>query len=94
MYNIDLTTKTWSTHPRTPVNDLPEPFDVCGEDQFDVIQRIGSSSLNGRVYEIELRVAQHGDRYGGNKLALKVFGVNGGGVGIPYCVDVGIKISN
>lgn len=70
MYEIDLTNKDWGAYPRSPINDVPESFDVCGEDQFDVIQRIGSSSLNGRVYEIE---RESGRNFTPIRLALKIF---------------------
>lgn len=80
MHEIDLTNKNWSAYPKTAINDIPQSFDVCGEDQFVIIQRIGSSSVNGRVYEIE-RFPDGPERqfFAPVKLALKVFEDNAKG---------------
>lgn len=75
MHEIDLTNKDWGVYPRSPINDVPESFDVCGEDQFVIVQRIGSSSLNGRVYEIERKPGRH---FTPVRLALKIFEDDGG----------------
>ena len=69
MHELDLTKKTWSVHPTTPINPIPKPFNVCADNHFVVIQRIGSKSMNGRVYEASIGKQ-------GNKFALKVFGLS------------------
>lgn len=69
MIEIDTTGVEWSDYPRSPINELPDSFDVCGEDEFTIIQRIGSNSLNGRVYEIERDSSSNMSQH---RMALKI----------------------
>jgi len=50
---LNIADVPWNTHPENNQNNIPEHFDVCDELSFRVISRIGSASVNGRVYEVE-----------------------------------------
>lgn len=53
MSELNIVNVPWNVHPDSKVNIVPEEFDVCDELRYNIIQRIGSPSMNGRVYEAE-----------------------------------------
>ncbi len=50
---LNIADVPWNTHPENDQNLIPEHFDVCDELTFRIMSRIGSVSVNGRVYEVE-----------------------------------------
>ena len=53
MSELNIVDVPWNVYPDSQVNAIPEEFDVCDELNYSLIQRIGSASMNGRVYEVE-----------------------------------------
>lgn len=69
MSELNIVDVPWNVHPESKVNSIPEEFDVCDELRYSIIQRIGSPSMNGRVYEVE----QNGT---GTRIALKLMSID------------------
>lgn len=50
---INISDFPWNIHPQNPINSIPDDFNVCDDFSFRIMSRIGSASMNGRVYEVE-----------------------------------------
>lgn len=46
---MDISNVSWNVYPQNPVNSIPKSKDLS----FRIISRIGSASMNGRIYEAE-----------------------------------------
>ncbi len=61
---MDIAGIEWKTHPTHPVNEVPSIFEIPSVEPINILSRIGSQSMNGRVYEV--------DTVDGYRVALKI----------------------
>jgi len=69
MNELNIVDVPWSTHPSSKVNSIPEEFNIYNKLKYSIIQRIGSASMNGRVYEVEQNST-------GTRIALKIMSID------------------
>lgn len=68
MSGLSIVGVPWEVHPENRVNAVPEGFDAHDHPNYTLLSRIGSQSMNGRVYEVKNHLDQ-------SRIALKLMSV-------------------